>query len=112
MVSPTSPRFDADGNGWSTKAGPGPVGARRPVPGGELKPPTAAGVGALHVGSAWSPFALKDENNAALGQIWRSGVHLTEDGRAGRCSRSTSVRSRGRRRLPLPAPIDAGIAGT
>ena len=42
-----------------------------------------AGVGALYVSSADSPFALKDTQNQLRGQIVRTGVFLREDGGAG-----------------------------
>jgi hypothetical protein len=42
-----------------------------------------AGVGALYVSSADSPFALKDSENSLHGQIVRTGVFLQENGAAG-----------------------------
>jgi hypothetical protein len=42
-----------------------------------------AGVGALYVSSADSPFALIDSENSLLGQIVRTGVFLQEKGAAG-----------------------------
>jgi len=41
------------------------------------------GVGAIYLGHITTPFALKDDQNALLGQIRESGVFLHEDGRAG-----------------------------
>ena len=41
------------------------------------------GVGAIYLGHVTSPFALKDSDNALLGQIRESGVFLNEDGTAG-----------------------------
>ena len=41
------------------------------------------GVGALYLGSSETPFALKDSDNALLGQVRASGVYLNEDGSAG-----------------------------
>ncbi|WP_415033005.1 hypothetical protein [Azonexus sp.] len=43
----------------------------------------AAGIGALYTGAVAAPFALKDENNALLGQIRDVGLYLFEDGRSG-----------------------------
>ncbi|MGE5254362.1 MAG: hypothetical protein ACM3N7_10390 [Planctomycetaceae bacterium] len=42
-----------------------------------------AGVGALYVSSADSPFALKDSENSLCGQIVRTGIFLQENGGAG-----------------------------
>ena len=41
------------------------------------------GVGALYLGSAETPFALKDDDNRLLGQVRASGIYLNEDGSAG-----------------------------
>jgi hypothetical protein len=40
-------------------------------------------VGALYLGNAQTPFALKDGANADLGRVRASGVYLREDGSAG-----------------------------
>lgn len=76
-------KFDADGNGWLDDADPAFAALGVWFPDGELKPLKETGVGALNLDSAWTPFALKDDDNNARGQVWRSGVYLTEDGRAG-----------------------------
>ena len=41
------------------------------------------GVGALYLGSSETPFSLKDDGNALLGQVRASGIYLNEDGSAG-----------------------------
>ena len=41
------------------------------------------GVGAIYLGHVTTPFSIKDDQNALLGQIRESGVFLHEDGRAG-----------------------------
>lgn len=41
------------------------------------------GVGALWLGAADSPFALKDGANRLLGEIRATGLYLAEDGRVG-----------------------------
>jgi hypothetical protein len=41
------------------------------------------GVGAIYLGHVTSPFALKDSQNALLGQIRNSGVFVRENGAAG-----------------------------
>lgn len=76
-------RLDVDQNGWIDEADPAYAALGVWFPDGKITPLKEAGVGALNLASAWSPFALKDENNVARGQIWRTGVYLTEDGRAG-----------------------------
>jgi len=76
-------RFDVDQNGWIDEADPAYAALGVWFPDGKITPLKEAGVGALNLASAWSPFALKDENNVARGQIWRTGVYLAEDGRAG-----------------------------
>lgn len=76
-------QLDGDGNGWLDDADPAFAALGVWFPDGELKPLKDTGVGALHLDSAWTPFALKDADNNARGQVWRSGVYLAEDGRAG-----------------------------
>lgn len=76
-------KFDGDGNGWLDDADPAFAALGVWFPDGELKPLKDTGVGALNLDSAWTPFALKDADNHARGQIWRSGVYLAEDGHAG-----------------------------
>ncbi|WP_328986798.1 hypothetical protein [Thiorhodovibrio winogradskyi] len=41
------------------------------------------GVGAIYLGNVTSPFALKDQDNALLGQIRSSGVFLSDKGSPG-----------------------------
>ncbi|QDQ28647.1 VCBS repeat-containing protein [Chitinimonas arctica] len=41
------------------------------------------GIGAIYLGNTATEFALNDENNRTQGQIRRSGVYLSENGRAG-----------------------------
>lgn len=41
------------------------------------------GVGAIYLGKVATPFALRDADNAALGELRSSGVFLSEDGSAG-----------------------------
>jgi hypothetical protein len=76
-------RHDADGNGWIDDADPAFAAIGVWFPDGRLESLKTAGIGALHVGSVASPFALKDEDNALRGQVTRSGVWLREDGTAG-----------------------------
>ena len=76
-------QLDGDGNGWLDDADPAFAALGVWFPDGALKPLKETGVGALKLDSAWTPFALKDADNNARGQVWRSGVYLSEDGRAG-----------------------------
>jgi hypothetical protein len=80
-------RYDADRNGWIDENdavfnrlkvwSPAGDGA------GSLTSLQDKGVGALYLGSAQTPFALKDGANADLGAVRASGVYLREDGSAG-----------------------------
>ena len=76
-------RLDADGNGWIDESDPAYAALGVWFPDGKIQPLKEADVGALNLASAWSPFALRDGDNRPLGQIWRSGVYLHEDGRVG-----------------------------
>ena len=40
------------------------------------------GVGAIYLGQAETPFALKDQNNALKGEIKSTGIYLTDKGQA------------------------------
>jgi hypothetical protein len=76
-------RHDADSNGWIDEADPAYAALGVWFPDGKITPLKEAGVGALNLASAYTPFALKDENNVSRGQIWRTGVYLAEDGHVG-----------------------------
>lgn len=76
-------RHDADKNGWIDEADPAWAALGVWFPDGRITPLKEAGVGAINLASAWSPFALKDGDNQSLGQVWRTGVFLHEDGRVG-----------------------------
>lgn len=79
--------LDADHNGWIDESDPAYEQLRvwtKDASGndrlGTLK---QAGVGALNLASTATPFALKDANNALLGQIVSSGVFLSDNGQVG-----------------------------
>lgn len=76
-------RLDSDQNGWIDEADPAYAALGVWFPDGKITPLKEAGVGALNLASAYTPFALKDENNLSRGQIWRTGVYLAEDGHVG-----------------------------
>ncbi|MCK6404801.1 MAG: hypothetical protein L6Q60_02165 [Rhodocyclaceae bacterium] len=76
-------RLDGDSNGWIDEADPAFAALGVWFPDGRITPLKEAGVGAMNLASAWSPFALRDGENRPLGQVWRSGVFLHEDGRVG-----------------------------
>lgn len=76
-------KHDIDGNGWIDEADPVFAALGVWFPDGKLEPLKETGVGALHLGSVAASFALKDADNALLGQIRRHGVYLNEDGSVG-----------------------------
>ena len=76
-------KLDSDGNGWIDEADPVYAALGVWFPDGRVESLSQAGVGALHTGSVSTPFSLRDDDNRALGEIRRSGVYLTEEGKAG-----------------------------
>lgn len=76
-------RHDADANGWIDERDPVFAALGVWFPDGRVVPLAEAGVGAIGLASAWSPFALKDADNRQRGQIWQTGIYLAEDGRVG-----------------------------
>lgn len=75
-------QLDADANGWIDEADPAWQGLSVWRPGSGLQPLSEAGVGALALAHAATPFALQGEG-VALGQLRSTGLYLMEDGRAG-----------------------------
>lgn len=79
--------LDDDGNGWIDENDaawkklyvwtPDAAGA------GELRSLGSAGVGAIALARLDTPFAIRDAENRALGQVRSSSIYLTEDGAAG-----------------------------
>lgn len=80
-------QLDEDKNGWidendsafeelSIWSGESPETA-------ELKSLKERGIGAIAVSSAETLFSIKDQDNATLGQIRRTGIYLGENGKAG-----------------------------
>lgn len=80
-------RHDSDGNGWIDDNDPVFQQLRVWTPGadgkGSLGLLKERGVGALYLGHADTPFALKNEANQTLGAVRASGAYLTENGRVG-----------------------------
>jgi len=76
-------RLDHDSNGWIDEADPAFAALGVWFSDGQLKTLREAGVGALHLGSADSPFALKDAANETRGQIRKTGIFLNENGSVG-----------------------------
>lgn len=78
--------YDSDGNGWIDENDAIFAQLRiwsKDAAGNDILSTLASrGVGALYLGSASTPFDLKDGNNRQHGQILSTGVYLTEDGRA------------------------------
>lgn len=87
--------LDGDRNGWVDEADSSYAALGVWFPDGTLRSLKEAGIGALNVDSAWSPFALRDADNNPRGQIWRSGVYLGEDGRAGSLQQIDLVKDAG-----------------
>lgn len=80
-------RLDGDGNGWLDEADPDFASLKAWSRNADGKDSLAslqdAGVGAVYLGAAETPFSLKDDDNRLRGQVRASGVYLREDGRAG-----------------------------
>lgn len=76
-------RLDEDSNGWIDEADPAYCALGVWFPDGKIVPLKEVGIGALNLASAYSPFAIKDENNVSRGHIWRTGVYLAENGSVG-----------------------------
>jgi hypothetical protein len=79
--------YDGNGNGWIDESEAIYrnlfVWTRDAEGNDSLQGLKEAGVGALYISSADSPFALKDSENSLRGQIVRTGVFLQENGGAG-----------------------------
>jgi hypothetical protein len=79
--------LNGDGNAWLDEADAAFAALRVWSPGGEggggLFSLKEKGVGALYLGSADTPFSLKDDDNRLQGQIRASGLYLNENGKAG-----------------------------
>lgn len=79
--------LDEDGNGWVDEADSAFSSLclwRRGEEGNDtLSALDEMNVGALYLGSAETPFALTDSENARRGYIRASGVYLREDGNVG-----------------------------
>jgi hypothetical protein len=80
-------QFDGDGNHWLDDADPAFASLKawsRDADGRDsLSSLKDKGVGAIYLGAAETPFAIKDGDNQLRGQLRASGVYLHEDGRAG-----------------------------
>lgn len=80
-------QYDSDGNGWIDENDPVFVQLRVWMQdgkgGGTLNTASSHGVGALYLGRADTPFALKDGGNQELGVVRSTGIYLAENGGAG-----------------------------
>jgi len=80
-------RFDSDGNHWLDEADAAysslSLWQRDEAGKDTLTSLGERGVGAIYLGSAQTPFALTDTDNAKQGYIRESGVYLREDGGVG-----------------------------
>jgi hypothetical protein len=80
-------KLDSDGNHWIDEADPAFAELRVWASGGDGKERMVGlkdkGVGALYLGSAETPFSLKDDDNRLRGEVRASGIYLREDGSTG-----------------------------
>jgi hypothetical protein len=80
-------RYDSDRNGWIDDNDPVFADLRVWIQDdkgeGTLVSAKSRDVGALYLGRAATPFALKDEGNADLGAVRSTGLYLTESGSVG-----------------------------
>lgn len=80
-------QLDDDGNGWVDEGDRAYTVLRiwtRDAAGKDrLQGLNDAGVGAISVSAIASPFALRDSENIARGDVRSTGLYLTEDGKAG-----------------------------
>lgn len=80
-------RYDSDSNGWIDDNDPVFADLRVWMQDGKgegtLVSAKSRNIGALYLGRADTPFALKDGNNADLGAIRSTGVYLAENGSVG-----------------------------
>ncbi len=80
-------QHDDDGNGWIDENDTVFNQLRVWTPSadgvGQLRTLQEVGVGALHLASVDTPFALRGEQNSALGAIRSTSIYLREDGGAG-----------------------------
>jgi hypothetical protein len=104
-------RFDEDRNGWIDEADPAYAALGVWFPDGKIAPLKETGVGAINLASAYSPFALKDEDNVSRGQISRTGIYLSEDGQVGSVQQ-LDLGIRQDNGLPVAAGAKAGSPAT
>ncbi|MES2071228.1 MAG: VCBS repeat-containing protein [Pseudomonadota bacterium] len=78
--------LDGDGNGWIDENDAAfqdlSIWTKDASGADQLTSLKDAGVGALYLGNASTPFEFKDAQNKSQGQLRSSGVWLTEDGQA------------------------------
>lgn len=82
--------LDSDGNGWIDEADAAYAQLRVWQPSiegdGTVRTLAQAGVGALYLGHAATPFELRGANNETLGVVRSSGVYVRENGSVGTLS--------------------------
>jgi hypothetical protein len=80
-------QYDADGNGWIDEADAVfselQVWTRDAEGRDRLTPLAAMGIGAIGLAHVATPFSLKTDDNALLGQVRSSSVYLNENGTVG-----------------------------
>jgi hypothetical protein len=75
-------KYDSDGNGWIDEGDPVFSKLRVWTPDG-LQTLSQLGIGAIATTSGETPFAIKDANGSAQGEVPATGVYLSENGSAG-----------------------------
>jgi len=78
--------YDSDGNDWIDESDPVFEKLRIWTPGAggrELVALGEAGIGAIYLGSAYTPMDYKSAENEALGRLKATGLYLYENGRSG-----------------------------
>ncbi|MCW5978608.1 MAG: hypothetical protein KIT09_11050 [Bryobacteraceae bacterium] len=75
--------LDDDGNGWIDSGDAAFGQLRLRLGDGSLQSLEALGIGALSTSGAAGEFHYKNESNELVAVVRRTGVYLTEDGRAG-----------------------------
>jgi hypothetical protein len=79
--------YDSDGNGWIDENDAVfnnlRIWTKDSAGNDQLFTLSQKGVGALYLGNVATPFSVKDEQNALLGQVRSTGIFLQENGTVG-----------------------------
>lgn len=87
--------YDVDGNGWIDENDPVynslQVLSQDSEGSDVLSGLKDSNIGAINLGSVASPYSLKNDQNATVGQIERSGLYLAEDGTPGQVQQLSMI---------------------